>query len=162
MRVTCHSFRAEPLGKAYIELIDACCRVAATFGLIVRESSLALPEGLSRQLERNRPYQSEVLSVQQWPGTVLLGSERALLYRYNVAPGSAAFLASAIDHLFGWVHPQLPEDLCFFRADGSVLLTTTSHERDGYLTLTHEERRIFVGYPTFTENTNQEEEFDSN
>jgi hypothetical protein len=40
--------------------------------------------------------------------------------------------------LFQWVG-YAPEDPCFFRADGEVLLVTTSHERDAYLMLSEEE-----------------------
>jgi hypothetical protein len=40
--------------------------------------------------------------------------------------------------LFEWVTVG-PEDPCFFRANGQVLLVTTSHERDAYMYLTEAE-----------------------
>jgi len=48
-------------------------------------------------------------------------------------------LGSAAHNLFQWQQPALPEDLCLLRADGSPWLTTISHERDAYLSLTDPE-----------------------
>jgi hypothetical protein len=41
------------------------------------------------------------------------------------------------------VHPDLPEDLSFVRADGTPLLVTIAHEQDGYLELTREDYDVF-------------------
>lgn len=161
VQVSCYTFRDEPCGAAYNQLIDACCRVATTFGLIVRDPSKSPAEALVGQLDAARAYECDVTTVHEWPGTVLLGSEPATLHRYTVDARSRAFLLSATDCLFGWIHPQSAEDLCFFRADGTVILTTTSHERDAYLTLTQAEvLDTFMGYSTFVELAQLEGEFD--
>jgi hypothetical protein len=42
--------------------------------------------------------------------------------------------------LYGWQFPHLPDDLCFYKTDGEVLLVTIAHERDSYLQLEESER----------------------
>ena len=39
-----------------------------------------------------------------------------------------------------WRQPDLPEDLCLLRADGSPWLATIAHEADGFLLLSEAER----------------------
>jgi len=43
--------------------------------------------------------------------------------------------------LYQWVG-YAPEDPCFFRQDGRVLMVTTSHEREAYFILSEEEHMI--------------------
>jgi hypothetical protein len=76
--------------------------------------------------------------AREWPGTILLADE-ALVYWHHVAPGPQRVLEELATHLFEWVHPAAPEDPCFFRAHGRVILVTTSHEGDSYLMLTEPE-----------------------
>ena len=70
----------------------------------------------------------------EWPGTILL-SDEASVYWFRVSADLGEKLKRQVESLFEWVHPELPEDPCFFREDGEVLLVTTSHEQDAYLLL---------------------------
>lgn len=75
----------------------------------------------------------------RWPGTELLGAEADLFYcRLNAE--SAHLIKNATGHLYGWCHPNLPEDLCLLRNDREPWLVTITHEQDRFLVLTELER----------------------
>jgi hypothetical protein len=77
--------------------------------------------------------------LHEWPGTILLHRGEATAYWHTVTPRLQQTLKAQAGRLFEWVG-YMPEDPCFFRANGQVLLGTTSHERDAYLILTDEEQ----------------------
>lgn len=57
-------------------------------------------------------------------------------------------LADAATSLYAWRQPELPEDLAFLRADGSVVLATIAHERDAFMELApHEAARASDAVP---------------
>ncbi len=101
--------------------------------LVVRDPHPSIEVTLSRL----HPDFARVERADSWPGTTLYG-DHATLYFYFVTPRFRENLKSLAAGLFEWVGLK-PEDPCFFRADGQVLLVTTSHERDAYLLLTEEE-----------------------
>jgi hypothetical protein len=92
------------------------------------------------------PYLLSEDQKTQWPGTMLLSDDSALVSRYSLTPQTSAILGGAVEGLFEWIGPGLPEDLCILRADGSPWLVTIAHERDAYLELRDGERA------TLTEN----------
>lgn len=59
--------------------------------------------------------------------------------RYRVTPEVLTVLLDTTDHLYGWRLPTLPEDLAVLRADGTFMLETTAHEREGRLFLGEQE-----------------------
>jgi hypothetical protein len=63
---------------------------------------------------------------------------------YRLDPGLVEALAGAVAGLYQWRQPELPEDLCLLRPDGSPWLVTIAHERDGYFTLDDAERAALV------------------
>ena len=75
-----------------------------------------------------------------WPGTQLHGSRRAIVSHYELNPDSAKILAEIADGLYQWQQPQLPEDLCILRQDGTPWLVSIAHESDAYLELTRDEK----------------------
>jgi len=74
----------------------------------------------------------------EWPGTRLLGST-AVVTRYALNPKVGEIIVQSSNGLYDWQQPDLPEDLCILRSDGSPWLTIISHEADAYLTVTREE-----------------------
>ena len=102
--------------------------------MVVREPAPAIEEAL-RQL---RPDFLKEEQVHEWPGTILLYGGQATAHWYAVSPRLRENLKALADGLFGWVGYK-PEDPCFFRANGQVLLVTTSHEREAYMLLTEKE-----------------------
>jgi hypothetical protein len=133
------SLRTEPCGDAYGLLVDWLSRTGSTAGLVVRESG---PES-TEQDALLASLQSEVVGdeqVEAWPGTRLFG-HTARLVRFRLGRDSSAVLRDATDHLYGWIHP-LPEDLCVWRDDGSVLLASIAHELDAWIEVDFDEARL--------------------
>ena len=76
--------------------------------------------------------------MSEWPGTLLLGHS-ARLYIFDVTPESIDALCEAVAGLFGWLGPEEPEDLSFYRRDGGVLLESIGHEADARVYLSQDE-----------------------
>jgi hypothetical protein len=86
-------------------------------------------------LDELRPYLVDASESAEWPGTRLMEGYSALLHRFSVSSSSVAVLRNAADGLYSWQAPELPDDLCFYRADGTALLGSTAHERESELRL---------------------------
>jgi hypothetical protein len=123
----------------YNDLIDFALGRCPTACLIVRDQ-IELGESGELFLSALEPYLVGREKTDRWPGTELFGSE-AEIVDFRLEAGSAQLLKSATDHLFGWLQPDLPEDLCFLHADHTPWLTTIAHEDEGYFILTEDEAR---------------------
>jgi hypothetical protein len=130
----CYVFTTEPEGASYVELVAFCCSLASKMILVKRDPDIGPGAGISEKLAQLSEFQIGVALAREWPGTTLYGHE-ALIYSYRVAPGLSNVLQVLASHLFAWMHPEAPEDMCFFRESDRVLLVTTSHEADAYLYL---------------------------
>ena len=93
-----------------------------------------------RALDSLGPFVEEKVKSARWPGTEFLNAEADLFY-CRLSSKSAQLIKGATDHLYGWCHPHLPEDLCLLRADREPWLVTIAHEHDGYLVLTDLEKQ---------------------
>lgn len=134
----CYVFTAEPSGSAYTQLVGFCCSLTSTMLLVVRDPQIDPGESIKSKLALLSPFLLECARAKEWPGTVLYVDE-ASVYRYGVSEGLQESLKQQKAGLFGWIHPDAPEDPCFLRKNGDVLLVTISHERDAYLLLAPEE-----------------------
>jgi len=127
----------EPLDATYAELIRQLGQRAASFSLIVRDEIDVSPRAgevlasLSAELTRTE-------RVTEWPGTQLVHGH-ALRHDFSVSEGSIKILVDAATRLYAWKQPDLPEDLCFYRSSGDVLMGSISHECDGFLVLDRRE-----------------------
>lgn len=133
----------EPRGDVLRELLRAATRSATSAMLILRDD-LGLGDAGQALLDRLEPHRLETRRASAWPGTELLGSQ-ATLARFALTPPVLEALLDATDALYGWRQPELPEDLALVRADGTVWLASTAHERDAFLELTAEEYDDLVG-----------------
>lgn len=133
--MTCYVLTSNPTGAEYEALVDFCCSASFEMILVVRDPRTEADPSLRQTLADLSPHLIRTTTTSEWPGTILYGDE-ADVHRYRVCSELQAELKRMVTNLFDWVHPDAPEDPCFFRKDGSVLLVTTSHERDAYLLLT--------------------------
>lgn len=62
--------------------------------------------------------------------------------RYAFTKESARVFSSLTDHLYGWMQPDLPENLCLFREDGSPWLVSVAQQKLAYLELTPFEKLL--------------------
>jgi len=124
---------SEPSGTQYARLLSAAVAVCPHASLVVRpEIGLSeRGERLLRALERFGLARSQVM---EWPGTRLFDHAATLCWFDYGGPSQDGLLEFA-DALYQWRQPELPEDLCLYRADGSAWLATIAHERDAFLDL---------------------------
>ena len=137
---------SEPVEETYRQLLANCVTYSSTILLVVREPSL-LSDSARTFLEGVEMHLLSKGNQSEWPGTVLVG-HTADVYRYRLHPEVLLKLQTAARRLYQWVQPDLPEDLCLVRSDGSPTLVTIAHERDGYLTVTEAEaENLLVAIP---------------
>lgn len=134
----------EPIGNIYRKLIDYSLNYCTSFLFIIQDSDWFNPSAF-KFLESISPYLREKKLTSEWPGTKLGLIEdgvedKTMVYHYNLTSESSSLLQKVVNGLYDWVQPELPEDLCLLRPDGSPWLVSISHENDSYLELTLEEK----------------------
>lgn len=129
---------AEPKGELLAAFLRTLGELSSSLLLVLR-NELELDDRGQALLRELQQYVIERHVGSAWPGTVLHG-DSATIIRLSAVPPVIEKIGRASEGLFGWVQPDLPEDPCLLRADGSPLLVTVSHERDAYLELTDEEQ----------------------
>jgi hypothetical protein len=122
----------EPKGREYERLLQLAVRRCKTASVVVRPT-VDLASSGEQFLRSLEGHLVGVRDVSEWPGTVLHGHS-AKLYEIALDDWLVDALARP-GRLYAWVQPSLPEDLCFYRADGSSWLATIAHEADAYLEL---------------------------
>lgn len=116
-------------GVDYASLIATACKRYPQFSLVWRDQLSFEPSARSIQQEL-RGFQLARSRTSRWPGTRLLGS-RADVIRYSIDAARTGVLSRSRS-LFGWCAPQLPEDLCFYKSDGSSAIVTVAHEHQAW------------------------------
>ena len=134
-------------GSSYTELLRFMSLHAATFSLTVWHK----PTGsMLDAIDQLRPYENEVREVTEWPGTRLMPGRTAQLHVYRVDAASIAELKRIATGLFDWRNYALPDDLCFYRADGTVLLETIASEDAAALHLSEQELSDLAMFPAIS------------
>jgi hypothetical protein len=131
----------QPLGTAeYHALLDFCSSFCTGYSLVVNKRALPSHEVFAF-LERAKPFLLTERQQTRWPGggTLEPGAAATVVY-FRICPSSVQLLKHASKDLYDWVHPFLPEDLAFYRADGSVMLAVIGHEQAAFLELEEQER----------------------
>jgi hypothetical protein len=135
---------AEPIGDLYQDLLDFAVGECGIALLVLHKTPPLSEYGAAVMAQLERFLRSREQS-HTWPGTEIDPSgEPASVFRYDYGPECAGVLKQATNRLYGWVQPELPEDLCLLRGDGSHWLVTLVHDHDGYLCLSPEEKDRLV------------------
>lgn len=149
----------DPSGEAYRKLIDDMAARTATFSLkgpripkFPEPDEPPIPEW--PLLEEIRPYFVEErvqyceVGHDDEHGVYRDYSYDDIYWHYRCCPETAEFLKKTTNHLFGWNHPALPEDLCFWSADRMYVMGGTSHEDIATIHATSEEvERLYHEIP---------------
>lgn len=134
-------FNEDLIGTGYRRLIGAMRVLGARFGFVV-----PLPRRISKAMDVSflvEPMMSDLISVDEsysWPGT--RKGRRSRVYRFRLTARTEQKLTAVADALFDWGSADLPEDIFFERGDGTALLTTITHEKEGWLSLTKREAAV--------------------
>jgi hypothetical protein len=141
-----YDFLAEPSGATFEGLIRASLTIRGAFQLVtISDWHRRMARGA---LERLSSFQISSQSSTEWPNTTLADAEPATVFRYRATDEALATLLSLCDHLYGWVNPDLPQDLCFLRTNDVPWLISTADERIGYLNITeHEKQELVLATP---------------
>jgi len=151
------TFKSPPRGPVYVEMLQAGLEDGATLLLVV-QPSLPLGGNGSTLLASLDEYALDARDASEWPGTRLL-SGTARVHRFKLGPELVNKLLKATESLLDWQQPNLPEDLCILRADGTPWLTTISHEGDAFLSLTSDEaEKLRTAHPAVMEWITPDEE----
>jgi hypothetical protein len=131
----------EPRSIAYHELIDFCS-IRASQCTFVLHNPKQVAKSCTQFLDELSEYTVRVVDQKEWPGTKLMQSV-ARVFWFRPAPEVVTILKSSVQGLYGWIFPNLPEDLAFYWPDGSPLLGTISHEQLAFLNLDDDEADAF-------------------
>jgi hypothetical protein len=137
-----YTFINEPNGKTYTNLIRYSLKFCSSFLLILRPSVLIESSGL-KIINELQPYLIKKSVESEWPGTKLLGND-AVVYNFKLNSETVEFLTYITSSLYSWLQPNLPEDLCLLTDEGDPWLVTISHEKDGYLRVSDEEKENII------------------
>ena len=110
--------------------LDICA-----LGLFVERQGLPASEHERLFRRRCAPYVVEVREQSEWPGTRLFDSVATVVY-FDLNDKVVELLTSDKGSVFDWRWPDMPEDLCLLRMDGSVWFGSISHEHDAWLNVT--------------------------
>lgn len=129
-------FAREPRGNVLHGLIraatDACDRFTVELsGMYLSPHA----RDVQRKLE---PFLIGCADVTMAPTGRMLAGDEVTLCTYRLVPEAATILRDAADHLYAWVEPDLPQDLCFLRG-GDTWLINEASEEGAALLLTREE-----------------------
>jgi len=128
----------EPRGEMLRRLMRAAAR-HATVAMLVLRDELGVNEVGQALLRRLQPHLRDQGRRSSWPGTNLQPSGEAIVLRFALRRIVLDQLSNAVDGLYEWRQPMLPEDLTFLRIDGTTVLGSISHERDAFLEITDNE-----------------------
>lgn len=129
-----------PDNEAYRLLLDFCANRCAEYSVVINKRALPSQEAFEF-LEQAKPFLLSEKQQPSWPGGGTLEPVATATVAYiRVCVESISLLKKASDDLYDWVHPFLPEDLAFYRADGSVMLAVIGHEQAAFLELDQRER----------------------
>jgi len=138
LRHNIYVFSDDPSLNAYRELMHFCCSRANHAILVVGNHHHGQSEEMSFALDALSAYELSCETRSSWPGTRLI-RHTAMIHVYMCSPGLADKMCQLSPGLFGWIAPARPEDPCFMMASGRNLLTSISHEKEAYMSLSSPE-----------------------
>jgi hypothetical protein len=114
----------------YSELLGELLRISNKFSFVIR-SNYTISETEKKILSLFGRFLLLETEVETWPGTILLYGKKARIYYYVFNQETFDLLKKTSDDLYEWLHPEKPEDLCFYNNDKPVF-ASISHERDSF------------------------------
>lgn len=127
-------------GQFYKDLLRFALEYCDKFVLVIRPT-LELSDDAKSALDKLSTFMHSSSEKSEWPGTeLLLGTAKVNEYQFDIK--SLDLLLSLSNNIYDWEQPFLPEDLALIRKDGLAFLGSISHEKDAFLNLTEDERKL--------------------
>lgn len=126
------TFRVEPTGELWRRILTFAVGRFPAILFVERDEAPVEDRSI---IEALRPALVDERRSSRWPGTQLYGAE-ATVWRHRLDADVARRLVGAAEGLYRWLAPDLPEDLCILRADGTAWLGSIAHEETAWLSVT--------------------------
>jgi len=116
--------------SGYSELLGELLIISNRFSFVIR-SDYVITESENKILVLFEKFLISRDEVVSWPGTALLYGKKAHIFYYPFNQETILLLKKISNDLFEWLHPEKPEDICFYM-DKEPVFVSISHERDSY------------------------------
>lgn len=116
----------DPKAQTYKKLLDIAFEYSDSFILVINKD-LDTSKNLINVMNKLKNSLIEMKEESEWPSTKLWKDNTAYIYYYKTTSNAKEILENECNSLFGWLQPELPEDLCFFK-DKKCWMATCSHE----------------------------------
>lgn len=104
-------------GEEYRKFIELCCKINHTLSFSIGNPNICSQE-IQRKLEK---YE------------IACPNHNLDIHYYQICSELCELLLDSVSSIFSWIGYIMPEDITFYRLDGSIFLKTSIHE--GELTL---------------------------
>ncbi|TDL89551.1 stage III sporulation protein AH [Vibrio vulnificus] len=123
--------KKNPKKDVYKALIDMAIDVCDEFQIILRKDlgPVTTFDPVMKRLEHSF---KEMKEESEWASTILGDNQTACVHYFYADENARHALKDLSNSLYGWVYPDLPEDLSFF-SSGKEWLVTSSHEKESYI-----------------------------
>lgn len=122
----------------YSGIIDFCCTRCTTFSFVVNERAGASQAAIDL-IENAKVSFKEIRDQITWPGGGTLIDGYSCQVYYIEVSGDSIQLLKTVDGLYDWVHPNMPEDLAFYRPDEEPFFVVVGHEGISFFDIDEEE-----------------------
>ncbi|WP_438350482.1 leucine-rich repeat domain-containing protein [Paenibacillus sp. FA6] len=132
-------FYTDPKGEAYERLIDYVIERTVKFVLV--EASFGDGKSYEEVMNKLKPFLLEQCSMEEMQAKIGANYSEGTYYIYRCCKEAGNVLKEAVNGLFDWCHPEMPEDLCFVDENGADYLYSIAHEQMCGIHLNEEEAK---------------------
>src|ERR1039457_4055735 len=100
----------EPSPSAFCDILDFGVGKCGFAILVIQPLNRMSPDGVA-VLKTLEPYLAEKKVTNKWPGHKM-SAGNALVHKYKYEEPFARAIQDINDHLYGWLQPNFPEDIC--------------------------------------------------
>lgn len=124
-------FITDPKGSAYEALIDYAMEHASYFAIAIREQPGHYASSVRKVTSRLQPFLFARRSYEDLQSRSAIAYSPGEYYIYSCSKAAGDILKETADSLYSWVHPELPEDLCFLNEREQDFVINVAHEKIG-------------------------------
>lgn len=119
----------EPKDEIYEKLIDYALQTTDAFMFVCCNyyNGQKYSKKAAAMRKQLAPLSIKRRNDPKWPGTEIYSTKYKYLICFYHSDPNAAEVLKEPGRSFGWVYPEFPEDLAFFR-NGKCWMTTVAHE----------------------------------
>lgn len=121
-------FYTDPKGEAYERLIDFLIERTDKFVLTGWNEPSRHKKRYVEVIRKLKPFLLEQCSMEEMQAKSGANYSEGTYYVYQCCTEAGSVLKEAVNGLYDWLQPDMPEDLCFWDADGADYLYTIAHE----------------------------------